>query len=353
MTRMPALVLLLLSGTVVSAQSPRPDAARTKPVDDAVEKGLAFLKNNQRDDGHWALGRQRNPAITGLCVMSFLSAGHVPGEGKYGPTIEKAIKAVLQMQQPNGLIAGDGGHEMYHHGISTLMLAEVAGMTQGKLAEEIKKALEKAVRIILLAQRKGRTETDSSRGGWRYQVAGDDADISVTGWQILALRAAKNVGCDVPAERIKQAVEYVKRCQDASTGAFRYDVNSQITAPCTGTSILCLSLCATRKHEFQTECEKGGGYLIKQKVEWGNGRHFFYSAYYCSQAMFQLGGNYWGIYSEQLKAVLLKQQGDTGKWDDPDGQGFHYATAMAILALTVEYRLLPIYQADETSQKRK
>ena len=57
--------------------------------------------------------------------MAFLSAGHVPGEGKYGRTISDGVSWVLAQQRPNGLLASEGGHEMYHHGIATLMLCEV------------------------------------------------------------------------------------------------------------------------------------------------------------------------------------------------------------------------------------
>ena len=93
-------------------------------------------------------------------------------------------------QQPNGLIATVGGHEMYHHGICTLMLAEVAGMTDAPLGKDIRAALEKAVAVLLEAQR----TTGPHAGGWRYRVSGTDADMSVTGWQLMALRAAKNLG---------------------------------------------------------------------------------------------------------------------------------------------------------------
>ena len=58
------------------------------------------------------------------------------------------------------------------------------------------------------------------RGGWRYRIEHyDGSDISVTGWQIMALRAAKNLGCDVPAETIARAVDYIKRCQDRAAAA--------------------------------------------------------------------------------------------------------------------------------------
>ena len=144
--------------------------------------------------------------------MAFLSAGHVPGEGHYGETVEKGIRWVLKAQQANGLFASNGGHEMYHHGICTLMLAEAAGMTDGKLGDEMRKKLVKAVEIILQAQRTGRR---NDRGGWRYHVGtSSGSDISVTGWQIMALRAAKNSAATCRPTNIDLAVEFIKRCQD-------------------------------------------------------------------------------------------------------------------------------------------
>src|SRR5262249_12580735 len=158
-------------------------------------------------------------AITSLAVMAFLSAGHVPGEGKYGKVIEKAVAWVMDRQRANGLIANDGGHQMYHHGIATLMLAEGWGMPGKGKGKEGPKAVEKAVLLILKAQR----TQGVNKGGWRYRVEHHDgSDISVTGWQVMALRAARNLGCDVPPKTIENAVEYIKSCQDARTGGFKY-----------------------------------------------------------------------------------------------------------------------------------
>src|SRR5262249_2958079 len=149
---------------------------------------------------------RKNPAVTALCVMAYLSAGHVPGEGRYGDTVKKGVECVLAAQHPNGLIATEGHHEMYHHGICTLMLAEVAGMTDDRLGTEVRRKLEKAVEVILAAQRKNDPRS-SHFGGWRYTRNGIDSDMSVTGWQLMALRAAKNLGCDVPSESIDLAVD--------------------------------------------------------------------------------------------------------------------------------------------------
>src|SRR5262249_48347978 len=143
----------------------------------------------QDADGAWKLSGAKSPAVTSLAVMAFLSAGHVPGEGPYGNTITRGVRWVLTAQQPDGLIPSrtSRGYTMYEHGISTLMLAEVVGMTDAALAPRVTKALEKAVAVVLKAQRL----EGVAAGGWRYQVEGLDADISVSGWQLLALKAAR------------------------------------------------------------------------------------------------------------------------------------------------------------------
>jgi hypothetical protein len=327
--------------------------AKDTPVDKAVEKALAYLNATQdKTDGGWrSQGANKSAAVTSLAVMAFLSAGHVPGEGRYGETVEKGVLWVLKQQRPNGLIATEnaGGQEMYHHGIATLMLAEVAGMTEGPLAEEVRKKLEKAVAVILKAQR----TQGGDRGGWRYHVAPIDqpaSDISVTGWQVMALRAAKNLGCDVPAEKIDAAVGYVKRCQDGRTGGFRYVTNGPVTVPCTGTSILALEICGKDRHHTP-EALSAGAYLLRAEnlPRWGS-HHFFYSIYYGAQATFQLGENFWSAYRPRLHEALLRNQAANGRWEggDTDGSyGANYGTAMAVLALTVEYRFLPIYQRGE------
>ncbi len=347
MHRLTILAALLLAPLARGADPER--AAEDRKVDEAVERALAFLaKTQDTTDGAWRSRGGKNTAITALGVMAFLSAGHVPGEGKYGDVIEKGVRRVLKMQQPSGLIAGDGGHEMYHHGIATLMLAEVAGMTDGTLGDLVRERLERAVAIILRAQRTG---TGPERGGWRYQVAKvGGSDISVTGWQVMALRAAKNVGCDVPPSAIERAVDFIQRCRDPGNGGFRYTPHDAVTVPCTGTSVLALELCGRDLHR-SPEVLKAGDFLVRDNnlPNWRSA-HFFYGVYYGSQATFQLGGNYWGVYRPRLHDVLLRNQEPNGSWA---GGGFDssfgpaYCTSMAVLALTVDYRFLPIYQRGE------
>ena len=322
---------------------------RKTPADKSVDRALEFLSNTQnRRDGSWTAGKAgKSVAVTSLAVMAFLSAGHVPGEAGHGKAVEKGVRWILDQQQPNGVIATDGALEMYHHGIATLMLAEVVGMLGVERGKEVRAAIEKAVAVILKAQRRD----EASDGGWRYRVAHvQGADLSVTGWQVMALRGAKNVGCDVPTSTIDRAIGYVKRCQDARTGGFRYMPFSPVTIPCTGTGILALELCGKKEHRGEAVLSAAAHLIRSENLPRWSDDHFFYGVYHGAQATFQVGGNYWSAYRSRLHQVLLRYQSSSGSWvgglsDSPHGP--NYCTAMAVLALTVEYRFLPIYQAGE------
>jgi hypothetical protein len=338
--------LICLALVLAAARPAAAEPTRDTPLDRAVDRALVFLQNNQQKDGSWQDNGRSSMAVTSLSVMAFLSAGHVPGEGRYGATVEKGVRWVLKQQASNGLLSAEGHGEMYHHGISTLMLAEVAGMTQGELAKEVRTRLVKAVLLIKNAQR----TAGRDRGGWHYVARQEPgSDMSLTGWQIMALRASKNVGCDVPSEVIDRAIGYVKSCQEARTGGFCYTPFSYSPSiACTGTGILALEVCGKDEH-LCAEVLKAGGHLIKNPPRWG-GPFFYYSIYYCSQAGFQLGDNYWKVIRKELHETLLSRQLDNGSWVGGGSDANHgapYCTAMAVLALTVEYRFLPIYQRGE------
>ena len=76
---------------------------------------------------------------------------------------------------------------MYGHGVATIALGELYGQTKSPI---IRAKLEKTIKLIIASQ--------NSQGGWRYRPVVRDADISVTVLQVVALRAAKNAGIDVP-----------------------------------------------------------------------------------------------------------------------------------------------------------
>ena len=131
---------VILSSFVISHSSlPAADPPKPDPVDRAVRQALVFLQRSQESDGGWrALGTSRTAGVTGLCTMAFLSAGHTPTEGPFAKTVTDGVRFVLSQQKSNGVIASDANFEMYHHGICTLLLAEVVGMTKGELADLVR-----------------------------------------------------------------------------------------------------------------------------------------------------------------------------------------------------------------------
>jgi hypothetical protein len=164
----------------------------------------------------------------------------------------------------------------------------------------------------------------------------------VTGWQLLALRAAKDIGCDVPAENIDLAVGYVKHCFNGR--GFAYQPGNGPTSSLTPAGILALQLCD--RHEDR-EVASGIEFMQRQPLRFDDA-WFFYGAYYNAISSYKYGGPDWERTKAQLFQELLSNQQPLGTWKarNPNeaSQGEIYATSMAVLALTVEYGYLPIYQ---------
>ena len=75
---------------------------------------------------------------------------------------------------------------------------------------------------------------------------------------------------------------------------------------------------------------------------------YYYAVYYNAQALNQLGGKYWYTLYPKLVRHLLTLQQPNGTFAGGSGQeqdaGDAYRTSMAVLALCVPYRYLPLYQ---------
>ena len=78
---------------------------------------------------------------------------------------------------------------------------------------------------------------------------------------------------------------------------------------------------------------------------------YHYGAFYCSVAMFQLGGHYWAEFFPRLAQTLTAHQSSQRSWASealPGGielrYGNVYTSALAVLALTTPNQLLPVFQ---------
>lgn len=336
---------LLIACCARSAIADEESAALAKykePIDIAVDRALAQLSKSQRDDGLFGGQYGDTTAVSALAAMAFLAKGHSPGLGPYGDNINRSIDLVLASEQkkdgqPNGYLVRTGHGKMYAHCISTLLLSEITGMVDSQRQEKIDEVLPRAVSLILEAQNVQKDE--SHRGGWRYEPHSRDSDLSLTGWAVMALRSARLNGAPVPEENIERAVAYILRCQpkDArGNKGFGYQAKQGGKPAMTGVAILCLMLTGNHDHEA---LPRAGDYLLARDLNrrW-SGEHFEYMNYYCTQAMFHLGGDYWEKWAVRFYDNALKHQHKDGSWGDA------YPTAMTVLALTVSYRQLPVYQ---------
>lgn len=304
----------------------------------AIDRGLAYLASRQHADGSFGSGSvyRRNVAVTALAGMAFLSAGHVPGQGKYGERVERAVDFIVQCADPSGYIVqrDSSSHgPMYGHGFATLFLAEVYGMT---LRDDVRSRLKSAVQLIINSQNK--------EGGWRYEPDGKDADISVTACQVMALRAARNCGVAVPKATIDHALQYVLSLQNRVDGGFNYQKGPPKSAFPRSAAAVVAIYCAGKYDgpELQQALAYLGlhqprGDLLRYEP------HYFYGHYYAIQAMWHAGGPTWEHWYAAIRDELLVRQLGDGSWPDALVNN-EYGTAMACLILQMPNNYLPIFQ---------
>src|SRR5690606_10949936 len=130
--------------------------------------------------------------MTGLSLLAYLGHCQTPESAKFGEVVVKAALFLMDrgLQNEGRMTNGKRGHhEAYEHAIATYALAELYTMTKesGKEIPRLESVIRKAAGVIVDAQTRD--------GGWPYGFTGKGKeDMSVSGWQIQALKAAHNTG---------------------------------------------------------------------------------------------------------------------------------------------------------------
>ena len=311
---------LLIVGASVSM--PRVSVAQdelTPAAEQAIQKALDWLAKEQRADG----SIDDSTAEAALGGLAFMVVGEVPGRGKYARETSRFLQYLLGNVEENGLIIGKNRRSpMYHHGVATLYLTQAWGLTG---YESIREKLKKAVELIITTQ--------SSKGGWRYFPGRDEQDISVTVMQVVALRAARNCGMEVPQRTIDRAVAYVRSLANEQ-GGFGYQSNRDLGIARTGAGMFSLQVCG----QYDDPRIAGGlKYLDRHGMFDNQWEH--YGLYYISAALYQMGGAAWAKNYPVIRERLVKTQSRDGRWGNEP-----YKTSMAVLTLAIPYHYLPIYQ---------
>jgi hypothetical protein len=304
-------------------------------------------------------------AATGLALLTYLGAGYTHLDDKHRTVVRRGVQWLVEHQKPNGELFGDGSKytNFYSHGIAAIALCEAYGMTQDP---ELREPARKALDFIVKTQH-------AARGGWRYEVdpktgRSSEADTSVSGWQLMALKSGQMAGLDVPPEVFNKIGQWLDSAQGSDKNG-RYIYNPRAdrskteqreglkpSLAMTGEAMLMRMYLGARRDDRRLVA--GAEYLKANLPELGvkdrSSRDCYYW-YYATQAMFHMRGEHWDAWKDRLFAITVNsqvQKGDlAGSWHPghptPDRWGHAggrlYVTAMHLLMLEVDHRLLPLF----------
>ncbi|MFM8980008.1 MAG: prenyltransferase/squalene oxidase repeat-containing protein [Planctomycetia bacterium] len=380
---LPVLAVLASLAALLPARADEPARGLVTPATrEAIDRGLVFLARLQQPDGSWHsnAGKKINEGyrvfeggrdvphvgVTSLAVLAYLAGGHVPGRGPYGEVVDRAVRFLVEQADPaSGMVAAHGTR-MYSHAFATLALAEVYGMSP---QPRVRRALEAAVDFTVRCQ--------NETGGWRYVPFTADSDMSVTVCQVVALRAARNVGFKVPQATIDRAIGYVLRSAytgDEARGGFRYQPeeirwnrDSFALAAAGLTTLFQAGLYDNaaiaryiKEHRIPQapppRIEDTVRYLRAQFADVPRDHYFFwYGSYYATQAFYLVGGSsprewaawYTGV-RDRILATRREARLPGGEaachWVSNVDDTHAYATATALLILQFPLDYLPIHQ---------
>jgi hypothetical protein len=227
--------------------------------------------------------------------------------------------------------------------------------------EELRGPAQRAIDFIEATQ-------NPQFGGWRYEPR-KEADTSVSGWQLMALKSGDLAGLKVKKETYDAVEKWLDLAQASRTDGSEYVYNPY--APNTSDK---------RRGRQPTPAMSSVGLLMRMYLGWNRnnpelrrGADKFlanlpqvgtsasplrdtYYWYYATQVMFHMRGAHWRQWNARLYPLLITSQAKqgpmNGSWDPggavPDRWGPHggriYVTTMNLLSLEVYYRHLPIYE---------
>jgi hypothetical protein len=341
----------------------RSGAARSKLVTEGggnsnsercVTNGLKWLAKYQQPDGKWSFHHgfddpgsldKCTTAATGLAVLSFLGAGHTQKgvQSHYQPVVDKGLKYLVSQLKRQGTLGDLRGHTvanegMYAHAIATLAICEAYGQTRDS---DLKNAAQWAINFIVKAQ-------DPKGGGWRY-FPGQPGDTTVTGWQLMALKSARNGHLKFPEKTLAGASRFLDSVQVLGGSRYGYDRRGETPSM---TAIGLLSRMYLGWTHENAALASGVDFLSQT----GPSQSDIYYDYYATQVLHHWGGSEWQKWNEALRDRLIDSQvkrGDAaGSWKPTGDSGAKpggrlYQTCLSVMTLEVYYRYLPLYQKEE------
>jgi hypothetical protein len=325
-----ALIPTIMKGRCTDSErlSMLRDAGGNPSVEEGVKKSLAWLKGKQNSDGSW--GNANNVAMTGLTLLCYLGHCENTQSKEYGDTVSRGITFLISNSMQNdGKMASNfsGNSWVYEHAIATYALSEALTFSRGlpypipNLEESVKKGAS-----LIVA---GQTEA----GGWDYHYKNTDRnDLSVAGWQMQALKAAKASGVKIDDldKTMRKAISWVSDEPHVADGKFAYTgkgAHPGMTA--VGT------LCLQQWEKSSTTAARNGVKLIMEGLElrvkpgakvkaadfaplytmkYDGPNCDLYAWYYAVQVMRNAGGKEWEAMNKAILEDIVPAQNSDGSF---------------------------------------
>ena len=343
-------------------------------TEESLRRGLSWLANHQSEDGMWdcdgfssrcsKLGvcdgpgnAMYDPGVSGLALLAFLGAGETHRHGQYRKNVEKGLRYLRQIQDPEGCFGPRTTSQFtYNTSIAALAMAEGYGMTGSPL---LRRSAQQGIDFLHKAQ--------NPYLAWRYGVRPGDNDTSVTGWMVMALKSARMAGLDVDQAAFDGAGQWVEKVTEPEYGRVGYtargsgsarpsDLADRFPADRTESMTAVGLLIRIFLGEDPKESEmikKGAALLQKSLPVWdeASGSIDMYYWYYGTLAMFQVDGEGWKQWNNAIKDAIVDHQrtdGDErGSWDPvgPWGRegGRVYSTALNTMCMEVYFRYPKVF----------
>jgi squalene-hopene/tetraprenyl-beta-curcumene cyclase len=208
-----ACAIVLSCAVAPSAQAPaargganqKLSADLRKKLNDSLERGAAYLRQQQHADGTW----ENHPGITAMVATALLRQPGVPRD-KQLAVVGKTLDGLAKMAKPDG---GIYDKQIPHYITAVSMMAMVAG---GRPQD--KPLIEKGRRYLaehLLDEGEGVSPSDKFYGGLGYGGTSDGgrADIISLEYGLRAMKEAELPANDAAWEK---AIKFLQRTQNNS-----------------------------------------------------------------------------------------------------------------------------------------
>jgi hypothetical protein len=227
---------LIGNGEEVWAQ----EAAAAKGIDsaavqDAIDRGIAYLRANQNAAGGWKEYSGQTGGLSALCTLALLTAG-VPAND---PQLVRAI-AYLRKLDPE---------ETYSVALQTLALCQLGSATDLP-------RIRRNVDWLQTRQLRGAEVAEDRRGGWGYGDNRGGGDPSNSQFALLALQAAEERDIAVDPAAYQSAAEYWGRLQ-LDSGAWTYSPSTPPMGSMTCAGIASVIICRDQLATAGARIENG------------------------------------------------------------------------------------------------